>query len=248
MPGVDIHAQIGASRWIMSDAASLQHALQRARFDLMGVSSRRALAGEIAAGNAEVKALLDAAPQIRGWVVVNPAYPERSAEDLRRYVSGPSWLGAVLHPEQCGQSLAAEATKDWINTYRRYTKPLLVHVCNAQAVRDLEEVATEFNTIKFIAGGAGGDYWQDCMLAAKRVVNIFLEPFSGGAHRGKLEAMFATLGPNRILFASHYPEQNPGHALGMLVDAKISDGEKQAVLTTNAVRLFNLQRPAEPEA
>jgi predicted TIM-barrel fold metal-dependent hydrolase len=82
------------------------------------------------------------------------------------------------------------------------------------------------------------------MHAAKRTVNIFPEPFSGGAHRGKVEAMVNLLGPHRILFASAYPEYNPGAALGALLDAKITDGEKQAVLAGNANRMFGLNRPA----
>jgi predicted TIM-barrel fold metal-dependent hydrolase len=109
----------------------------------------------------------------------------------------------------------------------------------------LETLAAEFNTVKIIASGAGGEEWQACGLAAKRAVNIFLEPFSSGAHSGKLETLLAAVGPNRILFASNYPDHNPGSALGLLMDAKISDGEKQAILTNNAVRLFGLNRSAE---
>ena len=244
MPGVDVLAQIGTGQWTTTDAAKLQHAFQRARFDLMAVASRRALAGDLQAGNAEVKALVDAVPQMRGWAVINPVYPERSAEEMRKYVGSPKWLGAMIHPETSGESLASGATREVLNAYRRYTKPLLVHVANEEAVRALEELAREFNTLKFIAQSAAGDDWQACMYAAKRQVNLFLEPFSGGAHRGKLEAILQTLGPNRVVFASNYPDHNPGAALGLLMDSKISDGEKAAVLTTNAVRLFGLQRQA----
>ena len=54
MPGVDILTQLGAARWTTTDATKLQYAAQRARFDLVGVASRRALAGDLTAGNAEV--------------------------------------------------------------------------------------------------------------------------------------------------------------------------------------------------
>jgi predicted TIM-barrel fold metal-dependent hydrolase len=241
MPGVDLLMHLGAAEWTTTDATKLQHSQQRARFDLVGVASRRALAGDIAGGNAELKIMLDTTPTMRGWVAINPLYPERSNEEMRRYGSSPKWLGAMLHPEMCGESLASGATREALNMYRRYTKPLLVHVKDEEAVRQLEELAREFSSLKIIAGGAGYEDWQACMWAAKRAVNIFLEPISGGTHRGKLETILATIGPNRVLFASAYPEHNPGAALGMLLDAKISDNEKQAVLTTNAVRLFNLR-------
>jgi predicted TIM-barrel fold metal-dependent hydrolase len=242
MPGIDILAQLGAAEWTTTDATRLQHALQRARFDLMGVASRRALAGDMAAGNAEVKALVDSLPQMRGWVVVNPSYPDQSAEEMRRYASSPKWFGAMLHPRLCRQTLASEAVREVLNAYRRFTKPLLVHVPDEHAVRELEVLAREFTQIKFIAAGAGGDDWQDAMLAARRSVNLFLEPFSGGSHRGKLEALLQLLGPHRIMFASNLPDRNPGASLGLLLDSKISDAEKASILSTSAARLFELGR------
>lgn len=242
MPGIDLHTRLGAADWIATDAAKLHRALQRARFDAMGVVSLRALAGDLATGNAEVKAVVDAVPQMRGWVVVNPAHPLRSAEELRKYVGSAKWLGATLHAGVAGESVSSASAQEIVNAYRRYGKPLLVDVHNVEAIEQLEELATEFNQMKFVAAGAGGDDWQECALLAKRVVNIYLEPFSGGAHRGKLEAIVEVVGPNRIVFASGFPQQNPGSALGLLVDAKLSDAEKQGILTTNAMRLFGLTR------
>ena len=246
MPGVDILTQLGTGSWTSTDATRLQYAAQRARFDLMGVVSLQALCGDIQAGNAEVKEALEASPLARGWAVINPLYPERSSEEMRKYLGNPRWLGAVIHPEHSAESLASAATREVVNAYRRYTKPLLVHVANEAAARDLEDLAREFSSLKVIASGAGYDDWQACMWAAKRAVNIFLEPFSGGTHRGKLETILATIGPNRIVFGSGYPHHNPGAALGLLIDSKLTDAEKQAVLTTNAMRLFNLSRQQEP--
>ncbi len=242
MPGVDICARVGAGPWSSPDGARLQHALQRARFDLMGVVSTRAVAGDIVGGNAEIKDVVDAQPQMRGWAVVNPAYPELSSDQMRRYLGGAKWMGAYLPWALCPLGLNNDAVREVLNAYRRYTRPLLVEIPHTAAVHELRALAGEFNTIKFIAAGAGGDAWQECVLAARHDVNIFLEPCTGGAHQGKLEAIFATLGPNRVLFASGFPISNPGAALGLVMDAKLSDGEKQAVLMNNAVRLFNLRR------
>jgi len=247
MPGIDVLTQLGTADWVTTDGPRLVRALQRARFDLAGVASRRALSGDIAGGNAEIKALVDANPQTRGWLVINPAYPELSSEEMRRYAAGARWLGAILPSMLCEQGIATDACREVLNAYRRYTKPLLVHVPDEATVHGLEALAREFTTLKFIAAGAGGDHWQDCLLAAKNYVNIFLEPFTGGPHRGKVEAIFQSLGPNRILFASNFPDMNPGASLGLLLEAKISDGEKQHALSSNAMRLFNL-RAAEPPA
>src|SRR5204863_2609257 len=108
------------------------------------------------------------------------------------------------------------------------------------AVEGLEELARQIPTLKFIAAGAGGEAWQACGAMAKRCVNVLVEPFSGGCHRGKVEALVAQLGAHRILFATGFPNQNPGAALGLLSDAQLSDGEKQNIFQRNAARLFDL--------
>src|SRR5687768_10192934 len=115
MPGVDILARLGTGEWISTDGQKLVHAMQRARFDLMAIASARALAGDTSAGNAETKAVLDAAPMLRGWCAINPASPERSSEELRRYCSSPKWLGAVLDPTRFGQRLTSTSTREVIN-------------------------------------------------------------------------------------------------------------------------------------
>ena len=242
MPGIDLLAMLGAAHWTTSSGERLQHVLTRARFDLMAVASRRALAGELAAGNAEVKAVVDANPQMRGWVVIHPAYPEQSAEDMKRFLGSSKWLGALLDPEASGERLASTATRELLTAFRRYTRPLYVRARDSATVLELEHLAAEYSNLKIIAGGAGGDDWHACMVAARRQTNLFLEPFSGGAHRGKLEGILQSLGAHRVLFASNYPDQNPGHALGLLVEAKINDADKQSILTGSANRLFGFAR------
>jgi predicted TIM-barrel fold metal-dependent hydrolase len=242
MPGVDILARLGTGEWISTDGQKLVHAMQRARFDLMAIASARALAGDTLAGNAETKAAVDVAPLLRGWCVINPASPERSSEEMRRYCSSPRWLGALLDPTRFNQRLTSTSTKEVINSYRRYAKPLMVLAPDAATIADLDTVAAEINTVKFIAVGAGGPAWTDGMVAAKRNTNLFLEPFTGGPHVGKIEALIETLGPHRVLFGSNYPVENPGAALGLLLESKISDAEKQSILANNAIKLFGLTR------
>ncbi len=244
MPGVDLLAQLGAGAFLDLDATRLNHALQRARYDFMGVASRRAMEGDLAGGNAETKAVLDDAAQLRGWVVISPAYLEQSTELLRRLVGGGQWLGAYLDLSHKGASLVSPACRELINSYRRYGKPLMVPVHDETAVGQIEQLALEFNQMKLVAAGAGGDAWASAAYAAKRAVNLFLEPFSGGYHRGKLEAIQAIVGGHRLLFASNYPTGNPGAALGLLLDSGLPDAEKQAVFGGNAIRLFSLRNQA----
>ena len=237
MPGIDINAYLGATLWTNADASALAHARERARFDKIFVSSLLAVAADLEAGNAAVKALVDGDEHVRGWVTVNPGLPELSGEQMKKYLGSAKFAGVRI---ATSQTLDGEPTRDLLNALRRYSKPILMHVQNGQQVRELANVAPDFNTLKFIAGGAGGEDWQDCMLVARRITNIFLEPFTGGAQAGKLAAILQVLKPHRVLMGTGYPNQNPGVALGLLGDAAISDADKQTILTRSPERVFDL--------
>lgn len=238
MPGVDVNAEIGRSPWTQSDRDGVVRAMQRARLDRAIVASRRALLGDVPGGNAELKAALDGQETLLGWVTVDPVNPELSTQELRKYAASAQMAGLRLDTGILGLSLFTDATSEIVNNYRRFTKPALVSVRNERDVTGLEQLAKAVPTVKFIAAGAGGDAWQECGALAKRVVNVMLEPFSGGPHRGKIEWLVTLLGTHRILFSTGFPNQNPGASLGLLADAQIADNEKQAILTGSAKRIF----------
>jgi predicted TIM-barrel fold metal-dependent hydrolase len=241
MPGIDICAVLGEGVWARADLEGALRTMQRARLDRMALASGRALAGDVISGNAELKAALDGQPALAGWVTVNPVDAEISAQELRRYAGSSNFLGVRLDARVSRSQLRSDAVREIVNGYRRYSKPVLVTVRDEREVMELEQLAREVTTLKFIAGGAGGDAWMACGAMAKRAVNVLLEPFTGGCHRGKIEALAAAIGSHRILFATGYPDQNPGAALGLLADAALSDGEKQAILSGNARRLFGFE-------
>jgi predicted TIM-barrel fold metal-dependent hydrolase len=122
-----------------------------------------------------------------------------------------------------------------------------VHVWGTQQVRQLEALAAEASTVKMIVAHAGGDAYAECLALATKQLNLFLEPFTGGADLGKVEEAVAKIGAHRILFGTNFPTLNPGVALGMLADARISDTERAQILGGNAAKLFQVGRSAAAE-
>lgn len=242
MPVIDVHAHIGTGPWLVTDQAALQQAMQRARIDTAIVSSRLAMASNFAEGNFKLKTELEAAPQLLGYVVVNPAYVDQSIAEMRRYLSVPRFVGVKLHPEASGQPLDSAATRELVNAYRRYAKPLLVHAWGTAQVRALEALATEAPTVKMIVAHAGGDAFAECLALASKCLNLTLEPFTGGADLGKIEEAVAKIGAHRVVFGTNFPTLNPGVALGMLSDARVTDAERAQILAGNAAKLFQLGR------
>jgi predicted TIM-barrel fold metal-dependent hydrolase len=87
---------------------------------------------------------------------------------------------------------------------------------------------------------AGGDAGSACLALAERQLNLLLEPFTGGAERDKLEEGVERIGAHRILFGTNFPVLNPGVALGMVADSRLSEADKNLILGGNAAKLFGL--------
>jgi predicted TIM-barrel fold metal-dependent hydrolase len=240
MPIIDVHAHLGSTAWFHADRNAVLQAMQRAGIQQMALSSRLAVASNFVEGNFKLKAALDGAPQLLGYVVVNPAYPDISVQEMRRYLGSRSFVGIKLHPRASGQPLDSEASRALVNSFRRYQKVLLAHVWGEEDVRALDALAAECPTIKIIAAHAGGDAWAACLALAERRLNLFLEPFTGGAERDKLEEGVERIGAHRILFGTNFPVLNPGVALGMVADSRLSEADKQLILGANAAKLFGL--------
>lgn len=242
MPVIDVHGHLGTGPWLVADRDSLLRAMQRARIDLAIVSSRLAVASNFVEGNFKLKSMIDSVPQLLGYVVVNPTYVEQSITEMRRYLAAPNFVGVKLHPDASGQPLDSAATREVVNAFRRYAKPLLVHVaCEAQ-VRALDVLAAEAPTVKMIVAHAGGPAHAECLALAARRLNLVLEPFTGGAELDKVEEAVARIGAHRVVFGTNFPVLNPGVALGLLADARISDSDRNQILGGTAAKLFQLGR------
>lgn len=244
MPVIDVHGHLGNSPWLNADRDLLLRAMQRARIDTTLVSSRLAITSNFVEGNLKLKNALEGMSQLLGYVVVNPTYVEQSIAEMRRYLGTGSFVGVKLHPDASGQPLDSEATREVLNAFRRYSRPLLVHVWGAAQVRALAVLVAEAPTVKFIVAHAGGDAFAECLALATHQLNLVLEPFTGGSERGRVEEAVEKIGAHRIVFGTNFPHLNPGVALGMLADARISDQDRAQILERTAAKLFQLGRSA----
>jgi predicted TIM-barrel fold metal-dependent hydrolase len=248
MPVIDVYGHLGTWPWLNADRDALLRAMQRARIDTTVVSSRLAVTSNFVEGNYKLKAAIDGVPQFLGYVVVNPTYVEQSIGEMRRYLNAPNIVGVKLHPDASGQPLDSAATHEVVNAYRRYSKPLLVHVRGSAQVRALATLAAAAPNLKMIVAHAGGDAFAECLALATRQLNLLLEPFTGGSERGKIEEAVEKIGAHRVLFGTNFPSLNPGVALGMLADASLSESDRNLILGGNTAKLFQLdRRPAAAE-
>src|SRR5438105_13031109 len=98
MPGIDVCAELGEGGWTRADRDGVLRALQRARFSAMILASRRGLAGDLAGGNAELKAAIYGNDSLYGWFAVSPVDLVASIPDRRKHAVAPTTLCLPLDP------------------------------------------------------------------------------------------------------------------------------------------------------
>jgi predicted TIM-barrel fold metal-dependent hydrolase len=76
--------------------------------------------------------------------------------------------------------------------------------------------------------------------AAQKTDNLYMDTCASYADCDKVAVAVKTLGADRVLFGSGMTENNPFMQKGVVLDADITDREKEMVLYDNARRVFGI--------
>jgi len=84
------------------------------------------------------------------------------------------------------------------------------------------------------------DFWEECVLAAKRFDNIFFE--TAGAQAIAMQSVVNTVGPERLIFGSDSPFGGINNQLYQLENIRMSIPEQyhDLVLGGNAARIIGI--------
>jgi predicted TIM-barrel fold metal-dependent hydrolase len=116
-------------------------------------------------------------------------------------------------------------------------KPVLCH-CGAN---DIVKMARAFPGLKFILAHANfPDGAEGPARAVRDCPNVWVEPCSSAATRGKVEGLVRAVGADRVLFGSDLMLIAPELTIGLIQDSTLSEEEKRKVFYTNAKALFGL--------
>lgn len=124
--------------------------------------------------------------------------------------------------------------------------PILVHCAhksNGQAENEslsqhVARYAERFPEAKIVMAHLGGDAYLSARTV-RDLPNVYTD-CSGSLYRGgELEYMVRLLGSERVLFGSDMPYVPYSINIGKVLEANLTDDEKQNILYKNALRLFN---------
>jgi predicted TIM-barrel fold metal-dependent hydrolase len=203
---------------------------------------------DLTTGNEAMRTLARAHPGlVRGYVTVNPNYPEHAVAEIERGLAA----GMV------GVKLAAS---------RRASDPLLDGVAEVAAARqvpvlqhiwqrrtrevpgqeisdalDLAVLARRHPTVPFILAhiGGGGD-WEHSLRALADVPNVWVDLSGSGVDRGMLERCVESVGAARLLWGTDLTMDTGWAKLQALNALGLTDDELEGIRWKTAARLFRL--------
>lgn len=242
MPVIDVHAHFGSWPFAIRgwDRNYTNGLLERYEIEKCIFSSSEAVVSNFMEGNRKLAEAIVDQPRMLGYVVVNPNYVEESVEEMRKYLPKPNFVGVKFHNAYSKQMINTPASKEILNSSRRYAKPVLSHTWGVDGVNALLEAAKEFKTLNFIMAHMGGNAWQYAIEIAEPILNIFLEPASSLCDRDKVRTAVERIGDRRFLFGSDLTLINPAAMLGMIHDADLRPAQKERILYRNAKELFGI--------
>lgn len=244
MPVIDCNGQLGPQPYPTQATTPDALELQMTRFgvDMTFVAGTEALRGSLTLGNAWLAEQISERPRFRGYCVVSPLMLEASHEDMRKYLVKEQFVGAMLHEGYVNRPLNSDPMRALTKALLRYDRPFLLRISSPREINDLQEVAREFPTQRFIICHMAGEHWPMALALAARITNIYLETGGMVADYDKLAEAVELVGGHRLLFGSGMPLINPAYALGMVRDSSIPALEKDRILSRNARKVFNLDQ------
>ena len=190
--------------------------------------------------------------RILSYLVYNPNRARQSLSIIRKHVGRPYLAGVKIHPSQHDCPADDERYRAAWEFAREHNLVLISHTwghsvdhpAQNNTFPDLfERYLAEFPDVRFVFGHGGGRYdgFLACARLMKTYSNTYLDITGDGFLRGRLEYFVNELGSERILYGSDSPWIDPRFVLGEVLGARISDEDRENILSANAVRLFRLE-------
>lgn len=203
---------------------------------------------DIAYGNDEQAAMIDAVERLRGYVVVDPRYYDDSVRELRRLETDSRFVGVKIHDAHANTLTGAPEMVRLMQAIAEYGKPVKIHPLGTNWPERLVEIAQEHPHLPIIAAHGGyGDAphpTHDAASRLKAASNIFTEFSSTYLAVGAIRRGIEELGYERILFGTDYPLISARYMAAAYEDAELTEIEADAIMYRNALRLFPVFAPS----
>jgi predicted TIM-barrel fold metal-dependent hydrolase len=251
---VDCHGHvgpIGAFHAPWTDADGMVVTMDRLGIRRIAISSTVAFyGGDVAPGNDLTAAAVRAHPdRFIGYCAVNGNYPGEVHRELLRGIDRIGLTHVKLHPGTDGTAIDSAGYADVWPIADERELVVLIHTWakSPAAPAACGRIAERFPRLRLLLGHAGGlEGTDEAARVAREVPNVFLDTVLSSRRIGRIEHLVEHAGVEKVLYGSDLPFLDAAPALGPVVQSRLSEAQKRAVLGENARRLFRLDQTKVP--
>ena len=240
---IDMHGHLGACPFAVPEAGAESLVKMMERIGVKGiiVAHTSCMYGHVEQGNRKVLEAMQAFPgRIMGYVVTWPRDGEEVRKDFERWF-GAGFTGLKLHsangfpytePDYAGALEAANERRS----------PVLLHTWGGEDFfRQLRDLAEKYPQCAFLLGHSGAieAEEEEYTKAAREFENVYLELCMSRARRGLVEMLVEGAGVEKVVWGSDAVFLNQAQQIGKVLGARLSEGDKRAVLSDNARRILS---------
>ena len=193
-------------------------------------------------GNSHLRGIADTHHDDYSYLAVcNPWYGAGGLDELDTSFERNA-VGLYLHPARQGFAITDPVVLPLIEVCAARGKAVYVH-CGTPVCAmpfQLAELAMKFPQVPFVMGHAAwSDFWYDVIPAALKAKNILVE--TSCTTGGMVRAFIDSLGVERVIFGSGFPQSLPENEISKINRLKLPDDVLEFVMYENAKRLWGIR-------
>jgi uncharacterized protein len=245
-PIYDMHGHMGFFHSIYfprGDAADMVRTMDEAGVRLLVFSHHAALNSPELANGPSIDAVRRFPDRLRAYCMVNPNYPEQVARDLESFdaLFPDVYVGFKFLSDY--HQIALTDSRYQPAWERADAQGLLVlaHTWGSSRFDGedvVREVAERYPNAKLLLGHSCHGAWDAAVALARDFPNVYLELTAVFDDRGVIEKFAREAGSRQMLFGTDLPWFDPHHAIGVLLNADITDEDRHNICHRNAERLL----------
>jgi predicted TIM-barrel fold metal-dependent hydrolase len=228
------------------DASSMIQTMDHLGVDLLCLSGMASIGGDHRVGNDLVGEAIEMFPhRTLGYACINPHYGEEASEELHRCFDVLKCKAVKIHPMFHAHPANGPGYKPVWEFAARQGCPLLTHTLGGDPTcspKMFDTLAREYPQVPILLGHAGNNLAgvAEAVEVCRHRKNVFLDLNYATIHYGVVEYLVDRVGVEKLLFGSDVSWNSLSYSLGMILFAKVSDGDKERILGLNAASLFGM--------
>lgn len=225
-----------------NDILGMLAGMDNVGIDITCITPNLSLTNDITKGNKHMYALVNNYPdRVKGYVGINPHYPEHIKEDLNAYMPNSNVLGIKIH-HTCHNAPITHKAYDYAYSYVNEKKGvILFHTWDMDTINEIRRISNKYKDASIIMGhfGAMPEQMVICADIINNSENVYGDDCLSMTREGNIEWLVSLVGSKKLLFGTDLPFFDPKPSIGRIIYSDLTQDEKDNVLGLNMERVIS---------